>query len=245
MKKAGVFILLFVTLLMISSFAFSSGAGAPQAGPTLLKRTVNISAKRYLRYWPNPKAAQPQYNTYCWTPQISFQILGPVNGGSQFMFEVTKADGAPWLSFKLPTQEVGNDELVTIKGPDLGEEVLEKMAITQSGAFTFKITNKNALSGTNDVLFSGKFKVATYAPDPAIPEYRGKQEFYVVQDWRLPIGYIWYDPKLDENVPAAGNPDVVSRYALRRENGGGVVLQGTASRYHERRQRRGDIDWSR
>lgn len=60
---------------------------------------------------------------------------------------------------------------------------------------------KNALAGTNDTIFAGKFKVATYAPDQAIPEYKGKQEFYVVQDWRLPIGFIWYDPTMDENVP--------------------------------------------
>ena len=51
-------------------------------------------------------------------------------------------------------------------------------------------------------MFEGKFKVATYAPDQAIPEYKGKQEFYVVQDWRLPIGFIWYDPTLDDKVPA-------------------------------------------
>lgn len=171
------------------------------AGPTLLKRTVAISAKRYLRYWPNPSAAEPKYNTWSWTPQVEFQILGPVPGGSQWMFEVATPDGKPWISFKLPTQEVGDDELITVKGPDLDQNELEKKAIIQTGLFPFKITLKNALAGSNDVLFAGKFKVATYAPDQAIPEYKGKQEFYVVQDWRLPIGYIWYDPKLDENVP--------------------------------------------
>ena len=190
-------------LLAVPAFAFVTRSVPPAAaGPTLLKRTVAISAKRYLRYWPNPSAAEPKYNTWSWTPQVEFQILGPVPGGSQWMFEVTTPDGKPWISFKLPTQEVGDDELVTVKGPDLDQNELEKKAITQTGLFPFKITLKNALAGSNDVLFSGKFKVATYAPDQAIPEYKGKQEFYVVQDWHLPIGYIWYDPKLDENVPA-------------------------------------------
>jgi hypothetical protein len=126
------------------------------------------------------------------------------------MFEASTPDGKPWVSYKLRTDEVGNDELVTIKGPDLDENELEKKAITQTGLFPFKITLKNALAGTNTALFEGKFKVATYAPDQAIPEYKGKQEFYVVQDWRLPIGFI-YDPTLDRG-PGDQRADVVPRH---------------------------------
>jgi hypothetical protein len=201
-KKPPVLFAFLILLLTCSADIFSTRATANQTGgPTLLKRTVAISAKRYLRYWPNPSAAEPKYNTWSWTPNVEFQILGPVPGGSQWMFEVATPDGKPWVSFKLPTQEVGNDELVTIKGPDLDQNELEKKALTQTGLFPFKITLKNALAGTNEALFSGKFRVATYAPDQAIPEYKGKQEFYVVQDWRLPIGFIWYDPTQDQNVP--------------------------------------------
>jgi hypothetical protein len=172
-----------------------------QGGPTLLKRTVAISAKRYLVYWPNPRAAEPQYKTWSWTPQVEFELLGPIAGGSQFVFEVQTPDGKPWTSFKLRTPEAGDDEAVTIKGPDLDQNELEKMAITQTGLFPFKIMLKNALAGTNNVFFSGTFKASTYPPDQAIPDYKGKKEFYVVQDWRLPIGLIWYDPRVDENVP--------------------------------------------
>lgn len=195
-------------LFLLLAMAFALTPATPsrpiQSGPTLLKRTVAISTKRFLRYWPNPKAAEPQYNTYSWTPALSFQMLGPVGGGSQLVFEVSRPDGKPWVSFNLPTPEAGDDELIKIKGPDLGESELEKMAITQTGLFPFKIMLKNALAGTNEPIFAGKFKVATYAPDQTIPEYKGKQEFYVVQDWRLPVGYIWYDPTYDENVPALG-----------------------------------------
>ena len=192
----------FVLLLTVSALHLSARVRASQGGPTLLKRTVALNTKRFLRYWPNPSAAEPKYNTWSWTPQISFQILGPVPGGSQWMFEASTPDGKPWVSYKLRTDEVGNDELVTIKGPDLDENELEKKAITQTGLFPFKITLKNALAGTSTAVFEGKFKVATYAPDQAIPEYKGKQEFYVVQDWRLPIGFVWYDPTLDDKVPA-------------------------------------------
>ena len=195
------FVIPFVFLLIVATLVLSARGGATQAGPTLLKRTVIVSTKRFLRYWPNPTAAEPRYNTWSWTPQVSFQILGPVPGGSQWMFEASTPDGKPWVSYKLRTDEVGDDELVTIKGPDLDENELEKKAITQTGLFPFKITLKNALAGTNTALFEGKFKVATYAPDQAIPEYKGKQEFYVVQDWRLPIGFVWYDPTIDDKVP--------------------------------------------
>ena len=220
-KIPRVILLVLLFLLAAPALIYSTRATAVQnGGPTLLKRTVAISARRYLRYWPNPSAAEPKYNTWSWTPQIDFQILGPVPGGSQWLFEVATPDGKPWISFKLPTQEVGNDELVTIKGPDLDENELEKKAITQTGLFPFKITLKNALAGTNTALFEGKFKVATYAPDQAIPEYKGKQEFYVVQDWRLPIGYIWYDPRQDENVPN------ISVQMWFRGTGSGTKMEG-------------------
>jgi hypothetical protein len=193
--------LLFVLVPINSTFALSRPA---QSGPTLLKRTVAISTKRFLRYWPNPKAAEPQYNTWSWTPKIYFELLGPLPGGSQLLFEVNTPDGKPWISYKLQTPEAGDDELVKITGPDLDESELEKKAITQTGLFPYRIMLKNALAGTNDAIFAGKFKIATYPPDQAIPEYKGKQEFYVVQDWRLPVGFIWYDPTYDENVPALG-----------------------------------------
>jgi hypothetical protein len=199
-KPQGLLAFLLLSLICFP-FALSAQARTTQAGPTLLKRTVVISTRRFLRYWPNSRAAEPQYNTWSWTPKIYFEILGPLPGGSQLLFEVNTPDGKPWVSFKLPTPEAGDDELVKVNGPDVDENELEKEAITQTGLFPFKIMMKNALAGTNDTIFSGKFKVATYAPDQAIPEYKGKQEFYVVQDWRLPIGFLWYDPTMDENVP--------------------------------------------
>jgi hypothetical protein len=208
-KDRPVLFALLLLFLISSTFGLSnpartakaSSAASSVAAPTLLKRTVFISSKRFLVYWPNPKAAEPKYNTWSWTPQVEFELLGPIAGGSQFVFEVTTPDGKPWVSFKLQTPEAGDDEVVKIKGPDLDTSELEKMAITQTGLFPFKIMLKNALAGTNDVFFSGKFKVATYPPDQAIPDYKGKAEFYVVQDWRLPMGLVWYDPRMDENVP--------------------------------------------
>ena len=70
-----------ILLLAGAAFAFSTrGAPVGAAGPTLLKRTVAISTRRYLRYWPNPSAAEPKYNTWSWTPQVEFQNSRPGAG---------------------------------------------------------------------------------------------------------------------------------------------------------------------
>src|SRR6266550_1578055 len=86
-------------LLAVPAGAFITRP-ATAGGPTLLKRTVAISTKRYLRYWPNPSAAEPKYNTWSWTPQVYFEILGPMPGGSQWLFEVATPDGKAWVRFK-------------------------------------------------------------------------------------------------------------------------------------------------
>jgi hypothetical protein len=113
-------------LLLFSPALIATRARPTQAGPTLLKRTVTISTKRFLRYWPNPRAAEPQYNTWSWTPKVYFEMLGPVPGGGQLIFEVSAPDGKPWVSFNLRTPEAADDELIKISGPDLDESELEK-----------------------------------------------------------------------------------------------------------------------
>lgn len=72
-KPRLLFAFLFVTLIY-STLAVFASARSMQAGPTLLKRTVAISTKRFLRYWPNPRAAEPQYNTWSWTPKVYFEM---------------------------------------------------------------------------------------------------------------------------------------------------------------------------
>ena len=170
------------------------------SGPTILKRTIYVSVYRFLRYWPNPAAAEPQYNTWSWVPRVSFELLGPVPGGSQWIVDFQMPDGKPWISYKCQTDELGDDVAGEVKTPTSDDD--EKKAITQTGLFPFKIHLKNALAGTDTVMFEGKAKVGTYAPDQSIPEYKGKREFFVEQDWRLPMGIIWLNPRVDENVPA-------------------------------------------
>jgi len=187
----------FLLILAISFFAVS-GFGAEI---TLLKRTISVTPYRFLRYWKNPKAAEPVYNTYSWVPKVNFEVLGPIEGGSKIFVEVDKPDGSRWMNINMRTPEIEEDIWEVIKAEDVDTDTLEKQAILDQGVFKFRIKMKNALAGTDKVLFAGSFKVGTYLLDQSIPDYKGKKDFYVDYDWHLPMAYLWLNPQSDENVP--------------------------------------------
>ncbi len=188
-----------VLILSIALFLLSFSAFA--AGPTLLKRTIQVTPKRFLRYWKNPKAAEPVYDTYSWVPQIQFEVLGPIEGGNKLYAEFEMPDGKPWMKVNLRTPELGDDIWETIKADSVDEYELEKQAILNEGVFPFRIKMKNSLNGTDATLFSGKIKVGTYLLDQKIPEYKNKKDFFIDYDWHLPMAYLWLNPQSDENVP--------------------------------------------
>lgn len=189
---------IFAAAIGLTGFA---GDTLAQGQPTLLKRTVQVTPKRFLRYWKNPSAAEPVYNTYSWVPQIQFDILGPTESGGKFYVEFDMPDGKPWVKYNMRTPEIGDDIWETIKMETISESDLEKKAILNEGVFPFRIKVKNALSGTDKVFFSGKIKVGTYLLDQNIPDYKGKKDFYIDYDWHLPTAYIWLNPRDDEHVP--------------------------------------------
>jgi hypothetical protein len=132
---------------------------------------------------------------------VSFEVLAPIPRGSQFNAEFSKPTGAPWITANIPTEEVGDDIWVELKMPDMDENLMEKKATTGIGVFPFKIRLKNELAGTNTVIFSGKYEVGKY-PLPRVPATeKNKTDFRTIEDWRAPIGYLWLDPTMDENVP--------------------------------------------
>ena len=198
---------IFVTSLLLAAFLLLHPSATSQAAPTasgemtLLKRTIYVTPKRFLRYWKTPKAAEPIYNTYSWVPQIQFDVLGPVAGGSKLYVEFDTPDGKPWMKVNMRTPELENDIWETIKMENVEESMLEKQAILGEGVFPFRIKMKNALQGSDNVLFSGKYKVGTYLLDQNIPEYKGKKDFFIDYDWQLPLAYVWLNPRSDENVP--------------------------------------------
>jgi hypothetical protein len=193
-----IFLTVFTIASVLSGFV---GDTTAQVAPTLLKRTVEVTPKRFLRYWKNPNAAEPVYNTYSWVPQIQFDILGPTESGSKFYVEFDMPDGKPWLKYNMHTPQLDPDIWETIKMESIPEGDLEKKAILNEGVFPFRIKVKNALSGIDRVFFSGKIKVGTYLLDQKIPDYKGKKDFYIDYDWHLPLAYVWLNPRDDEHVP--------------------------------------------
>jgi len=174
-------------------------ASAHAAEMTLLKRTIEITPKRFLRYWKNPAAAEPVYNTYSWVPKIKFDVLGPVGGGDKIYVEFDTPDGKQWLKYDMRTPSLGDDELETVT-MEIAEDALEKKAILSEGLIPFRIKMKPA-AGAEVTLFAGKFRVGTYLLDQKIPDYKGKKDFFVDYDWHLPLAYVWLNPISDEDVP--------------------------------------------
>ncbi len=184
---------------------------------TLLKRTITITPRRFLRYWKNPKAAEPVYNTYCWVPKINFDVLGPVPGGSKIYTEFDTPDGKPWMRIDMHVNQIDDDVLEKLLSEDPDEIVLEKQAILSEGLFPFRIKMKDGASRAEKVLFTGKFKVGTYLLDQAIPEYKGKKEFFVDYDWHLSVAYLWLNPTIDADVPSLST-SVCLRGLTKEEN---------------------------
>ena len=200
MKNKMILLTMCFAILAIGGFTGSIHAQGSQ--PTLLKRTIQVTVKRYLRYWKNPAAAEPVYNTYSWVPQINFDVLGAVASGDQFSAEFDTPDDKPWINFKMHTNALEPDELSNIRIEDtLSDGDLEKKAILSEGLVPFRIKFKRAAGGAETVLFSGKVKVGTYLLDQKIPEYKGKKDFFVDYDWHLPLAYLWLNPSIDHDVP--------------------------------------------
>lgn len=196
---------LLLSSLVIAAEMYRDADVRPVAGTAaILKRTVQIRPRRFLRWWKDPNAAEPVYNTWSWAPEIKFAINGPVASGSQITVEFDTADGKPWFTQRMATPTLEDDFWENVEHvEDINFDQLEKKAITaQSGLFPFRIKLKNALAGTNDILFSGKYKLTTYIPDQKIPEYKGKKEFYIDEDWRLPMSWLWLNSSNDnEDAP--------------------------------------------
>lgn len=168
---------------------------------TLLKRTVQITPQKFLRYWKNPKATEPIYNTNSWYPNVKFDVLGPIESGSKLYVEFDKVNGTPWMKVNMFTPTLDNDVWETVMPERIDSSIEEKLASIEVGAFNFRIKFKNISGGADKVLFSGKYKVGQLTLNQNIPENKGKKEFMVDYDWHLPLGYVWVNPEVDEEVP--------------------------------------------
>jgi hypothetical protein len=75
-------------------------------------------------------------------------------------------------------------------GCETSPDGLEPLAISQAGVFPFEI----GLTGRgqeNTVLFRGRAKIGRFHVGNDLPKFKDDFCYYVDQDWRLPLGYLY------------------------------------------------------
>ena len=96
-------------LALILVFSLSSGtllasdlAHPPQAGPTLLKYSVQVTADRLVRYWKAPESD----NYWSWLPRVNFLVLGPSMTGTVYSVDFANPDGSAWYSVDCASETI-------------------------------------------------------------------------------------------------------------------------------------------
>ncbi|HMS07902.1 MAG TPA: hypothetical protein PKE66_00280 [Pyrinomonadaceae bacterium] len=137
---------------------------------------------------------------WSWVPKIEYSVNGPIVSGDQLNVEFSLPNG-PWLRFDCRTQTRAAKSVLEVECG--GREIAENNATTQSGQVDFRIKMRNELAGTDNVLFSGKFKVGKAKSNQKGPKGSNYSVFYVDHDWNLPIGYVFYeyDERFDFDDP--------------------------------------------
>jgi hypothetical protein len=128
-----------------------------------------------------------------WVPAIEYRVNGPIASGSNISVEFTLPGKSPWVTFECRPDETEKGGSWT--GECGGETVSNEKAVEYTGVVGFTIRLRNELSATNLTLFTGKAKVAkTPPPAKSGPNYHAtSSEYYVDDDWRLPIGYLFFE----------------------------------------------------
>jgi hypothetical protein len=161
-----------------------------------LKASIIVRANRLQRFWKAPDTD----NYWSWMPEVSFVVVGPVNTGSAFVIDFTNELGAPWYSVDCDTNTIATGAWQKIGTPAITTHIDNRTTLS-TGTFGFTIRLKNELSGTNEKVFSGKFKVAKFHVGNNLPAFKNQFEYVVDQDWNLPIGYLYFNTASDQNMP--------------------------------------------
>ena len=195
MKKLAILILF---AIYVSTIVASPGVYARdnQSGPVLLKYSVQVTANRLLRYWRQPDAE----NYWSWMPRVNFLVMGPVMAGTVLTIDFTNPDGSAWYSVDCFSESIEAGRWGVIGTPAITTHI-DKRTTLATGVFGFTIKVKNEVMGTNATLLTGRFKVNRFHVGNNLPALKNQFEYYVDQDWRLPIGYLWLSPQTDPRSP--------------------------------------------
>jgi hypothetical protein len=173
----------FWTIIVIILFASLATA---QDQPTIQKDSIHVSAFTLNSY-------KGDFKTWSWVPKTEFRVNGPIASGSQFYVEFTVPGVGPWVKYDCETREAQKGFW---SGTECGgrDAVPEAKSITYTGPVSFSIKMRNELMGGDVTLFTGKAKVAKVHSGEAGPNFVNHFDYYVDQDWNLPIGYVFLVP---------------------------------------------------
>jgi hypothetical protein len=162
-----------------------SGEARAQEGPTIAKDSIRARAYTHNSYRGN-------FEIWSWVPLVEFEVNGPVASGDQLFAEFSLA-GRPgvWAKVNCDTEETaqGHRMKTSCGGRD---DIPEEKGVNAVGTYTFAIRLRNPLSDAGvTTLFTGKAKVSKVHSGEAGPKFVNHFDYYVEQDWRIPIAYVY------------------------------------------------------
>lgn len=168
-----------IKLLLLTIFALSLSAQiafAQEAKIDALSLNLRLNPVRGMAEWR-------------WTPNMNFNIFGPLSESSEITIEYTLPTGKDFVKTKCWTEKTEANETMSVR--DCGNDLERETATNLTGVFGFQIKQSDELNGINKVLYSGKFTVNKYSYNPAkIPANAKNFYYFVEQDWRLPVAHL-------------------------------------------------------
>ena len=157
----------------------------------MLKTTLDIRCDTEARYWKMPGES----NYTSWVPQVRFDVLYSGATKLRLMAEYFTPDGKPWTSETLKLNTANGQHQTQEMITDRVGDRFTNRSTNAVGTFGVKITDTR----DGKVLFQGKFKVGKFKYGPDIPMFKNQYDFFVEQDWNMPIGYVWLDSSTDKH----------------------------------------------
>jgi len=154
----------------------------PTNKPVFLRDTIEVQLETRETYWKFPN--QNYYTS--WVPRANLHLFYDGSVKLRYTAEWFTPDGSPWFTESLNYDYTG-DKTAGLRS-DYSDELLSTKAVVTTGTYGLKITN----SKTNEVAFQGKFKVNKLPAFPGEAQYKNRVQFFVDNDWNLPIGYVGF-----------------------------------------------------
>lgn len=202
--------ILYMVLSLPLTIAAAGIATAADDEPTIAKDSIRVNVKTSSCSFGERGCDK---NTNFLDPHIEFNVNGPVAGGSQLSVEIT-VPGKPPLKWDCDTREISKGKVLKTECGSNGREGDRGFAfqgVVYTGPVGFSILMRNELLQTNATLFTGKMKVGKYKPSPT-----AETSYYVDEDWRIPISYLFFDNNSPSSFHAViwlrGNPGGVKTY---------------------------------